>query len=231
MATAAAPARAITPASDVDVELTHPVSVNIKPILQSVAGKLTDAEIDQWFVELEQANEERGFHLEMTSDGELIISPMVNRDGGMAEGQIFARLFIWAEVNGGEAHGANANMSLPDGSRIRPDALWLSPEQVATLPPISAGGPITLCPAFVAEILSGTDTLPPLQRKMEIYMANGAQLGWLIDPYRRQVHVYRAGENVETLDDPETVSGESVMPGFIFEVRQRIFALHEDAGE
>ena len=231
MATTAVPARAIIPASDVDVELTHPVSVNIKPILQSVAGKLTDAEIDQWFVELEQANEERGFHLEMTSDGELIISPMVNRDGGMAEGQIFARLFIWAEVNGGEAHGANANMSLPDGSRIRPDALWLSPEQVATLPPISAGGPITLCPAFVAEIVSGTDTLPPLQRKMEIYMANGAQLGWLIDPYRRQVHIYRPGADVEVLDDPETVSGDPVMPGFVFQVRQRIFALHEDAGE
>ena len=231
MATTAVPARAIIPASDVDVELTHPVSVNIKPILQSVAGKLTDAEIDQWFVELGQANEERGFHLEMTGDGELIISPMVNRDGGMAEGQIFVRLFIWAEVNGGEAHGANANMSLPDGSRIRPDALWLSPEQVATLPPISAGGPITLCPAFVAEILSGTDTLPPLQRKMEIYMANGAQLGWLIDPYRRQVHIYRPGADVEVLGDPETVSGESVMPGFVFEVRQRIFALHEDAGE
>ena len=212
-------------------DLTHPVSVNIKPILQSVAGKLTDAEIDQWFVELGQANEERGFHLEMTSDGELIISPMVNRDSGMAEGQIFVRLFMWAEVNGGEAHGANANMSLPDGSRIRPDALWLSPEQVATLPPISAGGPITLCPAFVAEILSGTDTLPPLLRKMEIYMANGAQLGWLIDPYRRQVHIYRPGADVEVLDDPETVGGESVMPGFVFEVRQRIFVLHEDAGE
>ena len=231
MATTAAPARAITPASDVDVELTHPVSVNIKPILQSVAGKLTDAEIDQWFVELGQANEERGFHLEMTGDGELIISPMVNRDGGMAEGQIFVRLFIWAEVNGGEAYGANANMSLPDGSRIRPDALWLSPEQVAALPPAGNNRPITLCPAFVAEILSGTDTLPPLRRKMEIYMANGAQLGWLIDPYRRQVHIYRPGADVEVLDDPETVSGDPVMPGFVFQVRQRIFALHEDAGE
>jgi Uma2 family endonuclease len=81
----------------------------------------------------------------------------------------------------------------------------------------------------VAEIVSGTDTLPPLQRKMERYITNGAQLGWLIDPYRRQVHVYRAGVDAEVMNDPETVSGDPVMPGFVFEVRQRIFALHADA--
>ena len=128
--------------------------------------------------------------------------------------------------------GANANTSLPDGSRIRPDALWLSPEQVAALPPVSENRPITVCPAFVAEIVSGTDTLPPLQRKMDIYIANGAQLGWLIDPYRRQrPYLPTRHADVELLDDPETVSGESVMPGFVFEVRRRIFALHDAAGE
>ena len=207
------------------------MSVNIKPILDSIAGKLTDDEIDQWFVDLYTANEERGLDLEMTGQGELIISPMVNRGGLAAETQLSGSLFVWVQSNGGESAGANANMSLPDGSRIRPDALWLSPEQVAALPPASENRPITVCPAFVAEIVSGTDTLPPLQRKMDIYMANGAQLGWLIDPYRRQVHVYRAGENVEILDDPETVSGDPIMPGFVFEVRQRIFTLHDDTGD
>ena len=214
-----------------DIELTRPFSVNIKPILESVAGKLTEDEIDQWFVDLERANEDRGFHLEMTCDGELIISPMVNRRGGMAEGQFFVRLFIWSETSGGEAYGPNANMRLPDGSRIRPDALWLSPEQVASSPPAAEDRPITVCPAFVAEIVSGTDTLPPLQRKMERYIANGARLGWLIDPYRRRVHVYRPGADVEILDDPETVSGEPVMQGFVFDVRQRIFSLHDPVSE
>ena len=212
-------------------DLAHPVSVNIKPILDSVAGKLTDDEIDQWLVELEKANEEHGLHLEMTGDGELIISPMVNRAGSNAEIELGADLKIWSRENGGEAHGANANMSFPDGSRIRPDALWLSPDQVAALPPVSENRAITVGPAFVAEIVSGTDTVPPLQRKMGIYMANGAQLGWLIDPYRRQVYVYRPEVDVEILDDPETLSGDPVMPGFVFEVRQRIFALHEDTGE
>ena len=134
---------------------------------------------------------------------------------------------FWTRRHGGEAHGANANMRLPDGSRIRPDALWLSPEQVAELPPVSAGGAITVCPAFVAEILSATDSLASLQRKMERYGANGARLGWLIDPYQRQVHIYRPDAAPEVIENPETVSGEPVLPGFVFEVRLRIFALHE----
>ena len=71
--------------------------------------------------------------------------------------------------------------------------------------------------------------MPPLQRKMERYIANGALLGWLIDPYHRRVYVYRPGVDVEMLDDPETVSGEPVLPGFVFEVRRRIFALHDAA--
>ena len=208
-------------------DLTHPVSVNIKPILDSIAGKLSDDEVDQWFVDLYTANEERGLELEMTGEGELIITPMVNRGGLTAETQLFGSLFIWVEANDGEVAGANANMRLPDGSRIHPDALWLSPEQVAALPPASEDRPITVCPAFVAEIVSGTDTLPPLQRKMDIYMANGAQLGWLIDPYRRRVYVYRSGMDVELLEDPETVSGDPVMSGFVFQVRERIFALHD----
>ncbi|MDE2786068.1 MAG: Uma2 family endonuclease [Chloroflexota bacterium] len=210
-------------------DLPHPVWVNIRPILESVAGKLTDEEIDQWFVEFHDLNEGRGFTLELTAEGELIISPMVNRGGGRAEFRLLTAMGNWEEEYGGEAYGADANMRLPDGSRIRPDALWLSPEQVAALPPVSDDKAITVCPAFVAEIMSGTDTLPPLQRKMERYIANGAQLGWLIDPYRRRVYVYRPGVDVEILEDPEALSGEPVLPGFVFEVRSRIFALHAAA--
>ena len=222
------------PAADTDEFTLHrPLWVNIGPILKSVAGKLAAAEIDQWMAGLYDANEGRGFNLELTGKGELVISPMVNREGAQAEMRLGVSLFAWNEREGagGEVHGANANMRLPDGSRIRPDALWLAPEQVAALPPVAAGGAITVGPAFVAEIMSGTDTLPPLQRKMAQYIANGARLGWLIDPYRRRVYIYRPGAPVELLEDPETISGEDVLPGFVFEVRRRIFALHQPAQE
>ena len=167
--------------SDSECRLTRPLSINIAPILKSAAAILTEADIDQWLPALHQANEGRGFNLELTHKGDLVISPMVNRDGGRAEAMMLHALVEQEIEHGGEVYGANANLRLPDGARIRPDALWLSPEQVAALPPVSDGGAITICPAFVVEIMSGTDTLPPLQRKMAQYLANGAQLAWLID--------------------------------------------------
>ena len=216
--------------TDEGVELKRPLSINIQPILESVAGKLTDDEIDQWFVGFARANEGRGFYLEMTAEGELTVHPMVNMDSGNAEVEAVTDVTVWARENGGMTFSSRTIVRLPDGTRTEPDASWLSPEQLVLLGPISSRA-ITVCPAFVAEIMSGTDTLPPLQRKMERYIANGAQLGWLIDPYHRRVHVYRPDVEIEVLEDPETVSGDPVMAGFVFEVRRRIFSLHETAAE
>ncbi len=222
-------AAAATEDADEFVGPQRTLFVNISPIMESVAGRLTDAEIDDWFVGLDRANEGRGFYLELTAEWELAINPMVNRDGGVAEVKMILDLGWWAEEYGGEAHGADTNVRLPDGSRVRPDAFWLSPEQVSELPPISAGGAVTVCPAFVVEIRSRSDRLSPLMDKMERYIANGARLGWLIDPYRRQVRIYRPGAEPELLEDPETLSGEPALPGFEFDARRRIFDLHEPA--
>jgi Uma2 family endonuclease len=54
---------------------------------------------------------------------------------------------------------------------------------------------------------------------MEEYIANGAELGWLIDPLERKVHIYRPGLASEILNDPETVSGEPLLKDFVLEVR------------
>ena len=212
------------------IALPRPVWVNIHPILESVAGKLTDEEIDQWFVDFARANEGRGFYLELTAERELVINPMVNLHGGIAEAESIADLMIWSREHGGFTFSSRTIVRLPDGTRAEPDLSWLSPEQIAELGPILPRT-VTVCPAFTGEIMSETDRLLPLQRKMERYMTNGAQLGWLIDPYRRRVYVYRPDVEVETLEDPETVRGDPVMPGFVFQVRQRIFALHEIEAE
>ena len=210
-------------------DLTHPVSVNIKPILDSIAGKLTDDEIDQWFIGFAKVNEGRGFYLELTGEGELVINPMVNLHSGIAEAEGITDLMIWSREHGGLTLSSRTIVRLPDGARAEPDLSWLSPNQVTELGPVLPRT-VTVCPIFVGEIMSETDRLPPSRRKMERYVANGAQLGWLIDPYRRRVYVYRPGVDVEILEDPETVSGDPVMLGFVFEVRRRIFALHDTDG-
>ncbi len=212
------------------IDLPHPLSINIRPILESVAGKLTDEEIDQWFVGFARANEGRGFYLELTAEGELVINPMVNLHSGIAEAEGIADVMIWSRERGGITLSSRTIIRLPDGARAEPDLSWLSPEQVTELGPVLPRT-VTVCPAFVGEIMSETDRLPPLQRKMERYIANGALLGWLIDPYRRRVHVYRPDTETEIMEDPESVSADPVMTDFVFEVRQRIFALYETAAE
>ena len=229
MATEAALKDIVAVADADEFDLLGPLSVNIRPILEAVAGKLTEDEIDQWFVGFERANEGRGFYLELTAEGELVINPMVNLHGGIAEAEGIGSLLIWSREHGGLTLSSRTIVRLPDATRVEPDLSWLSPEQVAELGPVLPRT-VTVCPAFVGEIMSETDRLPPLQRKMERYMANGAQLGWLIDPYRRRVYVYRPGVAVEVLEDPATVSGDPVMEGFVFEVRQRIFSLYEATG-
>jgi Uma2 family endonuclease len=83
-------------------------------------------------------------------------------------------------------------------------------------------GYVPLCPDFVVELRSPTDTLEELQAKMREYMDNGARLGWLIDPQQRRVEIYRRGQQVEVLESPQTLSGEDVLPGFVLSL-QHIF--------
>ena len=229
MATTTAPAHQQFATADEFMPSTT-LFVNLSPILDSVTGKLTDEDIDQWLVSLAGANEGRGFYLELTANGELVINPMVNMDSGFAEAESITDLLIWArQQGGGRVPSSRTIVRLPDGTRVEPDLSWLSAQQMSELPPISESRAITVCPVFVGEILSRTDSLRALQRKMDVYIANGASLGWLIDPYRRRVHVYLPDIPPAILDDPETISGDPVLPGFVFDVRRRVFDLHQSA--
>ena len=214
------------------IDLPHPLSINIRPILESVAGKLTDEEIDQWFVGFARANEGRGFYLELTAEGELVINPMVNLHSGIAEAEGIADVMIWSRERGGLTLSSRTIIRLPDGARAEPDMSWLSPEQVTELGPISLPRTVDRLPGFCRrDNVRNRPAAAAAAQDGAVHMANGALLGWLIDPYRRRVHVYRPDTDTEILEDPASVSADPVMPGFVFEVRQRIFALHETAAE
>jgi len=127
----------------------------------------------------------------------------------------------WAKADGtGIAFSSSTGFVLPNGAERSPDLAWvrrarweaLSQDERERFPP--------LCPDFVGEIRSRSDRLSRLQEKMQEYIDNGARLGWLLDPLERKVHVYRPGEPVVCLDDPETISGDPVLPGFTLHVQQ-----------
>jgi Uma2 family endonuclease len=168
---------------------------------------------DDDLLELASANPELKF--EMTKNGELVIMPPTGGDGGIRNVKISTRLEIWSEQSGnGVTFDSSTMFTLPNGAKRSPDASWvalkrwnaLTPEQKLKFPP--------LCPDFVVELRSPTDSLKDAQAKMDEYREQGAKLGWLLDPKHETVYIYRPGKSVEVLNSPTSLSGENVLPGF-----------------
>ncbi len=183
----------------------------------------TGPELEKLFIEFCKKNSQNPWQFELSPEGKIITMPPVNYPGDAHEGTLFLHLGNWATDHGGHARNSNAAFRMPHGGLLVPDASWTSDARWAEHPhPI--GEPTPLCPDFVAEIRSTTDNLSPLQAKMRLYIQNGALLAWLIDPRNRRVQIYRPGQpEPETLDNPTTLSGETTLPGFTFDVARWIF--------
>ena len=161
---------------------------------------------------------------EITARGELKIMPPTGFPWEWQEAELVAEAVMWARINGGRAGGPTARFIMPDGSRLGPDAYWISAERWNAVPPEARTPPFAaIVPDFVAEIVSPSNRGPELADKVRRYLEGGARLIWVINARRRQVTIYRPGRDPEVLDDPDLLHGEDVMPGFVFNIRQRIF--------
>jgi Uma2 family endonuclease len=125
-------------------------------------------------------------------------------------------LSLWNEhTELGEVFDSSTGFSLPNGADRSPDAAWIEKSRWDTLTPAQKQKFIPLCPDFLIEILSPTDSLSQTQQKMREYLENGCRLGWLIDRRDRVVEIYRSDLQVEILEYPDRVNGEEVLPGFV----------------
>ena len=157
----------------------------------------------------------RELRIERNAEGGVAIMGPAGWETAEKNAEITFQLKGWATGNGtGRAADSSAGYLLPNGAIRSPDASWVSNERLASVAPEQRSKFLPLCPDFVIELRSPTDGLGMLQEKMAEYLANGAKLGWLIDPVNRQVFVYRPGTEVETLDAPDRVSGHPVLEGF-----------------
>ena len=184
----------------------------------------TGSELVDLFVRFTSRHSQSPWQFELSPEGEIIIMAPTYYPGGLHENAASSILFMWAMDYGGEATGSNAAYEMPvTGGVVAPDAAWTSRERWAAYTHV-VGRPIPLCPEFVIEIRSGTDNLAPLHAKMRLYIQNGAVLGWLIDARNRRVYIYRAGQpEPGLLENPTTLSGEDILPGFAFDVARWIF--------
>jgi Uma2 family endonuclease len=173
---------------------------------------------DEEFAELCRLNPELQF--ERTSEGELVIMAPTGGKTGRRNAKLMMAFGLWAERDGtGQSFDSSTLFSLPNSARRSPDLSWVRNKRWNALTAQEQDEFPPLCPDFVVELRSRTDRLTTQQEKMEEYIANGAQLGWLIDPLERKVHIYRADAGTEILDDPQTVSGEPLLKGFVLDVQ------------
>jgi Uma2 family endonuclease len=159
--------------------------------------------------------------LELTSTGELIVMPPTGMLTSMRNSNLIYQLEDWSRKDGtGVCFSSNTGFTLPNSAIRSPDASWMRREKWDSLTEQQKDSFAPTCPDFVVELRSRTDTLKFLLDKMKEYRVNGASLGWLIDPSTRQVYVFRSYEEVVVLENPETVSGEPLLPGFTLNVTE-----------
>ena len=188
-----------------------PIVLRLDPVVQ-----LTDEQ----FVELCALNDV--LRIERNAQGDLELMPPTLPVTGSQEASITARVVIWAEGDGrGVAFSPTAGFTLPNGAVRSPDASWILKTRLAELTDEEKRKFSPICPDFVIELRSSSDSLRSVRRKMEEYMENGVRLGWLIDPLdpQRRVYIYRPNAPVEILEGPETLSGEPELPGFALDLK------------
>lgn len=173
---------------------------------------------DEQFYQLCQDNED--LRLELTAEGELIIMPPTGGSTGSRNATITARITVWAEKDGtGLSFDSSTMFILPNGAKRSPDGSWVSRERWDALSQEERDKFVPLCPDFVLELRSPSDSLSFLQDKMDEYISNGAGLGFLLDAKAKRVYVYRPGHPVESLDNPRTLSGDPELPGLILALK------------
>jgi Uma2 family endonuclease len=173
---------------------------------------------DDQFLEFCAMNQD--FRFERTTKGDLIIMPPTGGETGSRNSELNADLKIWARQDGsGVTFDSSTGFKLPNGAIRSPDAAWVKRSRLSTLTPDEKRKFMPLCPDFVLELKSPTDSIDALKVKMQEYIDNGAELGWLIDAEGRRVYIYRPNCPVECLENPSTVSGEPVLPGFVLDLK------------
>ncbi|WP_009633227.1 Uma2 family endonuclease [Synechocystis sp. PCC 7509] len=189
-------------------------TVSLPPTLQ-LSLNLTDEQFFQLCID------NRDLQFERTASGEIIIMPPTGGETSNRNSELTYQLQAWSRQNKlGKAFDSNGGFTLPNGAVRAPDASWLKLERWEALTPQQREKFLPLCPDFMVELLSPTDSLKQTQLKMQEYIENGARLGWLIDVKNRRVEIYRPSQDVELLSKPVTLRGEDVLPGFVLDMTQ-----------
>jgi Uma2 family endonuclease len=182
-----------------------PLLLHIRPVLHM--------DDDQFF---KFCRLNKDLQIERNAEGDIIIMPPEGGSSGCGNADLVYFFQDWSRRDGtGQVFGPSTGFNLPNGATRSPDVSWVRRDRLNALSDDAWQKFLPLCPDFVLELRSPSDALRTLQKKMSEYISNGARLGWLLDPFRKEVHIHRPAQAPELLSDPEKLSGESVLPGFV----------------
>lgn len=159
---------------------------------------------------------------ELSSQGDITVVAPAGLESDYRNVIAVASLYAWARrTRRGRVFGPSAAFVLPSGATLSPDAAWISKERIAPFAKAQRRKFISVCPEFVVEVMSPSDRLRTAQRKMHDWIAEGAELGWLIDGDRKTLYIYRKGEpEPRRLVNAKSVAGEGPVAGFVLDLRE-----------
>ncbi len=159
--------------------------------------------------------------LELTARGVLVVMPPAGSEAADRNAELTMQMLIWARHDGtGVTFDSSAGFTVPNGAVRSPNASWVERSRWTSLTAGQRQNFAPLCPDFVIELRSPSDSLSVAQAKMHEYLENGARPGWLLDPDQKRVCVYRPGAPTQRLENPEKVSGDTTLPGFDLDLRE-----------
>ena len=193
-------------------EQALPARLRLNPRL-----RITD---DEQYWEFCMANPD--LRLERTAQGEILIVPPVGGEGDYRNTEVSIQLGVWSKQDGrGKSFGPSIEFILPSGAALSPDAAWVSNRRLAKLTKEQRRKFLRLVPEFIVEVMSPSDRLKDAKTKMAEWIANGVQLGWLIDGDRETVYVYRPGKTEpEKRTRMTKLAGEGPVAGFELELTE-----------
>lgn len=169
---------------------------------------------DQQFFQFCGLNTE--LRIERNADGSIVLRSLKGLSNSAGCTELTWRLAEWAKRDDtGRAISCSAGFILSNKAVRSPDVSWISKPRLRELRKEEWGSFAPICPDFVLELRSPTDSMRVLKNKMAEYIMCGARLGWLIDPTKRSVFVYRPDAPPEELHNPQELSGDPVLPDFV----------------
>ncbi|MBP0019286.1 MAG: Uma2 family endonuclease [Cyanobacteria bacterium SBLK] len=169
---------------------------------------------DEQYYQLCIRNENLRF--ERNANGDLVIMPPTGGETGNRNAGITAILWLWNEEKKlGKVFDSSTGFKLPNGADRSPDTAWIPIDRWDAIPSEKRKKILPLCPDFVVELMSPSDTRKDAREKMEEYLENGTKLGWLMNSKTKKIEIYRQNKEVEILENPSVLSGEDVLLEFV----------------